>query len=413
MTLTLEELAAAEGGRPILGPPMEALSVAAEPLRLNIGGGKCEIGGYVNVDRIHGREAYPLDYPDNSAEEVYASHVLEHFGHRQRVDVLKDWVRVLKPGGRIRIAVPDLVWWATKFLEQDPRYPYEGYLYGDQEDDNGFHKSGFDERGLEKLMLEAGLVAIEKFKPFVNDCSTLEVSLNLQGYKPTKTALLAAERRKICAVMSVGRLCFADNMHCALVAFTELGINFQKFSGAFWDACLTRCIEDAIAVGAEWILTLDYDTVFTADDIRRLAMLMDMHPEADAIAPLQSMRGNTNILLQLDGPAELTKFDKEMCKAKTAHFGLTLLRVEALKRLAKPWFLGEPGKEKDWGSDRTDPDIYFWNNWRACGNTLYIAGPIPVGHMQLMVSWPDENLRPIHQHVSDYNENGKPPAARR
>lgn len=48
----------------------------------------------------------PLD--DNSAECVYSSHVLEHL-HRDAADsLLCEIMRVLAPGGRLRIAVPDL-----------------------------------------------------------------------------------------------------------------------------------------------------------------------------------------------------------------------------------------------------------------------------------------------------------------
>ncbi len=48
---------------------------------------------------------YPLAYKDESVDEIYASHVLEHFPYNKTQEVLNDWVRVLKPGGRIRIPV--------------------------------------------------------------------------------------------------------------------------------------------------------------------------------------------------------------------------------------------------------------------------------------------------------------------
>ena len=50
--------------------------------------------------------AYPLKFKSNSFDLVYASHVLEHFKKKDTLKVLKDWVRVLKPGGTIRISVP-------------------------------------------------------------------------------------------------------------------------------------------------------------------------------------------------------------------------------------------------------------------------------------------------------------------
>ena len=77
-------------------------------LKLNIGAGSTIISGFTPIDRKLGSEAYPLSYPDNSVDEIRASHILEHFSFAHAQQALKEWTRVLKPGGRIRIAVPDL-----------------------------------------------------------------------------------------------------------------------------------------------------------------------------------------------------------------------------------------------------------------------------------------------------------------
>lgn len=49
-----------------------------------------------------------IPYPDSTFEVVYHSHVLEHFSRPHAVEFTKECWRVLKPGGIIRIAVPDL-----------------------------------------------------------------------------------------------------------------------------------------------------------------------------------------------------------------------------------------------------------------------------------------------------------------
>jgi len=49
-----------------------------------------------------------LPYKDNSFDVVYSSHFLEHLTKNQADFVLSDIFRVLKPGGIIRIVVPDL-----------------------------------------------------------------------------------------------------------------------------------------------------------------------------------------------------------------------------------------------------------------------------------------------------------------
>ena len=48
-------------------------------------------------------------FEDNSAEEILSVHVIEHFYYWEVADVLKEWVRVLKPGGRMIIECPNLL----------------------------------------------------------------------------------------------------------------------------------------------------------------------------------------------------------------------------------------------------------------------------------------------------------------
>ena len=48
-------------------------------------------------------------FADGSCAEVYASHVLEHLSYQDvLLRTVKDIHRILKPGGRFRVAVPDL-----------------------------------------------------------------------------------------------------------------------------------------------------------------------------------------------------------------------------------------------------------------------------------------------------------------
>lgn len=49
-----------------------------------------------------------LPYTDNSIEQVYCSHVLEHLEKWQTINLLKEVKRILKKGGIMRIVLPDL-----------------------------------------------------------------------------------------------------------------------------------------------------------------------------------------------------------------------------------------------------------------------------------------------------------------
>ncbi|MDR0913319.1 MAG: methyltransferase domain-containing protein [Methanobrevibacter sp.] len=65
----------------------------------------CDIRKYHHVDYVIPVDDLPFD--DESVDEIYACHVLEHFGRHEVLNVLKEWSRVLKTDGFLRIAVPD------------------------------------------------------------------------------------------------------------------------------------------------------------------------------------------------------------------------------------------------------------------------------------------------------------------
>ena len=57
------------------------------------------------VDLVCDARKIPLE--DESMEDVFSSHVIEHFGWREVKGVLIEWLRVLKPGGTLEIITPD------------------------------------------------------------------------------------------------------------------------------------------------------------------------------------------------------------------------------------------------------------------------------------------------------------------
>ena len=153
-------------------------------VKLNLGGGLQKKAGYVNLDRKFGSEVYPLEYEDGSVDEIYASHVLEHFSHREAPHVLAHWVSKLKIGGKIRLAVPDFHW----IIDNQTNRLAEAYLMGGQVDDDDYHKSIWTEKKLREVMTYAGLTDIERWASDGTDCADLPVSLNLEGVRTVAQA---------------------------------------------------------------------------------------------------------------------------------------------------------------------------------------------------------------------------------
>ena len=393
-----------------------------KPVWLNLGAGDTVIPGFTAIDRKFGQEVYPLKYEDSSVDEIRASHILEHFPATEATKVLVDWVRVLKPGGRIRIAVPNFDFVAESYMRRmGDKGMLFAYVMGGQTDENDVHKSLYDEPTLRQWMESANLRGITRWtSDAVNDCARLPVSLNLEGYK--REDRNPFQIPKTMAIMSTGRLGFTENMFCAMGCFQALKIDLIKHTGAFWEQCLTRVALEAIAENTEWLVVMDYDTVFMLDHLKELLWLMAMHPEADAIAPWQVKREGDDKLLfwTSDGDGEqrtqipLKDFDGDLSPSETAHFGLTLIRVSALNKMKHPWFLGAPNKDGLWDEGRTDPDIAFWKKFKAAGNKLFMANHVSIGHLQMVATWPDQGLMGVvKQYVTDFQKNGPHPGARR
>lgn len=385
-------------------------------MRLNLGSGG-EVEGYVSVDRKQGQEAFPLDYPDNSAEEIRASHLLEHFSRTDTQNVLKDWVRVLKPDGCLKIAVPDFDYIVAH--RDDPKW--QAYLFGGQVDENDYHHLAFDNPLLRRLMKDAGLVNIGPWADAIEDSHRLPVSLNVAGYKPSDKPCSPNYQEfdedkpiKIVGVMSCPRLGWTDTFGAIQQSFMPLGIEVFRHSGVFWGQGLTRLMEIALTNGVDFIITIDYDSVFEQRHVHRLCQLIVENDDADAIVPLQVRRENDYSMFTMRGENGLrttvakSEFRQPLTKILTGHFGLTIMRASSLKKLKKPWFLAIPDKNGEWNEGHVDEDIYFWHNCEQSGLNVFLANEVRIGHLQNMIAWPKDDFSPAHQYVSQYHEAGQP-----
>lgn len=88
------------------------------PIRLNIGCGTDYKKGWVNIDNnsdnniekldLNWDLRNPLPFDDGSVDYVFNEHFFEHLTVEEGQTAMKDLMRVLKPGGVMRIAMPDL-----------------------------------------------------------------------------------------------------------------------------------------------------------------------------------------------------------------------------------------------------------------------------------------------------------------
>ncbi|MGH8693080.1 MAG: class I SAM-dependent methyltransferase [Burkholderiales bacterium] len=103
-------------------------SPAAEPARagrrlLNVGCGSNFHSDWLNVDVVPPSAAVMavdvrkgLPFTDEVFDAVYCSHLLEHLPRQKAASLLRHMHRVLRPGGVIRVVVPDLETLAREYL---------------------------------------------------------------------------------------------------------------------------------------------------------------------------------------------------------------------------------------------------------------------------------------------------------
>ena len=97
-------------------------------LRLHLGCGSVRLEGYVNLDKYPTKGAdrvMPADrlyYDDASVDEIYTSHMIEHLSPEELESAVREWRRVLKPGGKITVRCPNFEVYLREWLAGDDEY---------------------------------------------------------------------------------------------------------------------------------------------------------------------------------------------------------------------------------------------------------------------------------------------------
>jgi predicted SAM-dependent methyltransferase len=146
------------------------------PLQLHLGSSTNRLAGWVNIDLLRpGRrlDLYwdlrrGLPFPSARVDAIFAEHLFEHLTHDDGSALVRECLRVLRPGGVLRIGVPDLDRYIASYLGQDdlidrvrPGRPTRAialgetfFLYG--------HRCMYDFETLERTCIDAGFAAVER-----------------------------------------------------------------------------------------------------------------------------------------------------------------------------------------------------------------------------------------------------------
>lgn len=214
---------------------------------------------------------------------------------------------------------------------------------------------------------------------------------------------------KLAAIMSSPRLGFLATMDCIYSGLMPLGVPLLRGEGAYWHQTLERAIEKAISEGAEYVLTFDYDVVFDSkhgsNDIAKLVCLMEDNPDVDCIVSAQMKREKGALLASSE--KEIRLLDP-LVPITVGHFGLTIFKASALQKIPKPWLRDFPNDDGEWGKDRIDADIWFWKQAVAAGLNIQMSLDVMIGHLELVVTWPGQNMQTVYQSLTEWREHGRP-----
>jgi GT2 family glycosyltransferase/tetratricopeptide (TPR) repeat protein len=185
----------------------------AGEVRLNLGCGDKPLPGYINcdlfpqdgVDEIFSLDEIP--YADHSVDEIQSIHSLEHLPRPRAEAAIKEWSRVLKKGGKLRLKVPDFEECCRLFLENPPNVIPDWYLYTiygvqdfrdvpdapfkDKVNYGQIHYTGFTEKKLKKLLTEAGFAIDNMHKYDGYMTPSISVEAHIPGIPSTELKKIA------------------------------------------------------------------------------------------------------------------------------------------------------------------------------------------------------------------------------
>lgn len=139
-------------------------------MKLNLGCYDRKISGFVNVDIREDVKPDVIDdvfklnkFEKNSVDLIYACHVLEHADYKESEVAMKRWYDVLKKGGTLRLAVPDMeAHFAHYYYHRDLRLLHSTF-WGSQRHEYDYHKNGWDFKKLEEDLKATGFSVVKEY----------------------------------------------------------------------------------------------------------------------------------------------------------------------------------------------------------------------------------------------------------
>lgn len=160
-------------------------------LKLYLGCGSNVKEGYLNVDQyvfapnVINIDIFNLPIENNTVDEIFTEHMLEHLSKYEVPQALKEWARVLKLDGKLVMNLPNLEWCLQQWLAkpEEERWGWQlDTIFGLQTHPGEFHKTGFTKPRLHQLLTGAGFkeIRISDYWSHGQSCFWIEASKSMK-----------------------------------------------------------------------------------------------------------------------------------------------------------------------------------------------------------------------------------------
>ena len=176
-------------------------------MKVEFGGREEGLPGYMQIDLAKDKNidliadvSKPLPFQDNSLEEIFNSHLIEHIPWYETIEALKEWHRVLKKGGLLEIWTIDFAVICREYLKKDWQ-AVDGFYHknpdkqkqvwvncrlfweGWQGNHSEWHKAVFDYPYLKYCLEKSGFEEIERVEGKSKSYDHGAINLGVRAFK--------------------------------------------------------------------------------------------------------------------------------------------------------------------------------------------------------------------------------------
>ncbi len=174
-------------------------------MKLNLGARTVSLPGFKNVDLFDGPLIDIVDnasdlstIPDGVVEEIYASHLIEHFSYEITDKVLARWYSVLKPGGKLLIECPDFDRLSKAYTQGILTFvQVESAIFGKMDEPGMQHFALFNFSHLKEKLTKAGFENISEIDTPAFSKHDKRMNLAVQANKPLQNKSYTAKITKL------------------------------------------------------------------------------------------------------------------------------------------------------------------------------------------------------------------------